>query len=123
VVIGAFSNPLVLGSQPAVSISCYKIVVQSCEACSMHDSATQCSAHNSHKPSCVAGLASGSVVAPNVQETTGMASAMMTCSSAAGRRYSKHPAATDLHSSTHSEPLLHCPNRMTEAINVYFRNL
>ena len=31
-----------------------------------------------------------------MHETTGMACVMMTCSSAAGRRYSRHPAAADL---------------------------
>ena len=48
------------------------------------------------RPACISGSAGGDAVTLQVHETTGMASVMMTYSSAAGTLYSRHPAAADL---------------------------
>ena len=45
--------------------------------------------------------AGGTDVLGPVHETSGMASFRMSCSSGAGRQYSKHPAAADLHPKSH----------------------
>lgn len=72
------------------------------------------SAH-AHTPSCFC-RCGGAFATLQVQETDGMASVMMTCSSASGRWYSRHPAAADLHARPHSN---HRPTKCDDPRNCH----
>lgn len=56
-----------------------------------------------------------------VHDTTGMASVMMTCSSSAGRRSSRQPAAADLQRRRHSRSaaITRCASHLSQAQHSY----